>query len=197
MRAKIVLLGVLGSAIALLPACGVPSTDPSVLETGVTEPAYEAESAPPATDVGSATERVTIAEIAAAAEPFSTFKLALDRADLTTTLGTEGPFTVFVPTDEAFAQLPEGTLQSLLQPENRDVLTQLLTYHVVPRRLSEADLAKPGKLSTAAGMSLELQRGQADEIRINDATLAAPAIAASNGVIYPIDEVLLPPGLQP
>jgi len=123
----------------------------------------------------------TIVDVAVAAEQFGTLLSAVKAADLVDTLNGDGPFTVFAPTDEAFAQLPEGTVAGLLK--DTDALTQILTYHVVAGRLEASDLLEQGSYETVNGATLEL--GQID--------VAKSDISASNGVIHVIDQVLMPP----
>jgi uncharacterized surface protein with fasciclin (FAS1) repeats len=110
----------------------------------------------------------------------------LQAADLTQTLQGEGPFTVFAPTDEAFAALPEGTQEDLLKPQNKEKLQAILTYHVVPGRLQAADLIRQQNVVTVNGKELTVG------LKINQATLTQADINATNGVIHVIDTVLLP-----
>ncbi|MGD1983423.1 MAG: fasciclin domain-containing protein [Chromatiaceae bacterium] len=123
-----------------------------------------------------------LVETAVAADQFATLVSAVKAAELVETLSGDGPFTVFAPTDEAFNRLPEGTVPGLLN--NPEALTKVLTYHVVAGRLNAADLIEQGRFETLNGASIDL--GQLK--------VAQADIAASNGVIHIIDEVLLPPG---
>ena len=134
----------------------------------------------------------TIVEIAAGDSTFSTLVAAVTAADLADTLGSEGPFTVFAPTDEAFAALPEGTVETLLKPENKDQLVSILTYHVVPGEVMSTDLSDDMKATTVQGgeITIDLDNG----VMVNDATVVAADIDASNGVIHVIDKVILPAG---
>jgi uncharacterized surface protein with fasciclin (FAS1) repeats len=113
---------------------------------------------------------------------------------LVDTLNGEGPFTVFAPTDEAFAALPAGVLDALLLPENKDVLTQILTYHVVPGEVLAADVTD-GDVATVEGQSVTLST--ADGVTVNGANVIQADVVTSNGVIHAIDAVLLPPGVDP
>jgi len=133
----------------------------------------------------------TIAEIAASNGSFETLVAALGAADLVDVLAGEGPFTVFAPTDEAFAQLPEGTVESLLQPENRDQLIAVLTYHVVPGKVMSADINGDSQADTVQGSPLNI-RANSYGVRINDARVVTADIEADNGVIHVIDSVLIP-----
>ncbi len=133
----------------------------------------------------------TIAEIAAGSESFTTLTTALEVAGLTDTLSGEGPFTVFAPTDEAFAALPEGTLEQLLQPENRELLVQILTYHVVEGSVRSGDLST-SEVPSIEGSAINVT--VADEgVMVNSANVVQADIEASNGVIHVIDKVILPP----
>ncbi len=134
-----------------------------------------------------------IVDTAANAGDFGTLIQAVEAADLADTLKGEGPFTVFAPTDEAFAALPEGTVEELLLPENKDRLTELLTYHVLPASVMSDDIGEEVTAATVEGA--ELTATMADgEVTIGDATVTQADIAASNGVIHVIDTVLTPPG---
>lgn len=133
-----------------------------------------------------------IVDTAVEAGNFTTLVAAIEAADLVDTLKGEGPFTVFAPTDEAFAALPEGTLEMLLMPENVDQLVAILTYHVIPGAVMSADIAGQ-TLSVATVQGGELMIDATDGVMINDATVVAADIVADNGVIHVIDTVLLPP----
>src|SRR5690349_9459039 len=133
-----------------------------------------------------------IVDTAVAAGQFKTLAKALDAAGLVATLEGPGPFTVFAPTDDAFAKLPAGTLQNLLKPENKGQLVAILTYHVVPGKLMASDVAKAHELKTVEGKPLEVKAADG-AVMIDDAKVTATDIAASNGVIHVIDHVVLPP----
>lgn len=140
--------------------------------------------------------RNTIAvELETQNDGFSTLSAALKATGLNRDLSGRGPFTIFAPTDEAFAALPPGTVQSLLRPENRHKLVKILTYHVVPGEVSSFD-ARSGQPRTLSGdpVRLQVSRGGAD-IRVNSAQVIVADIPARNGVIHAIDQVLIPPGL--
>ena len=132
-----------------------------------------------------------IVDTAVAAGQFNTLAAALDAADLVGTLKGEGPFTVFAPTDEAFAKLPEGTVESLLLPENRDKLVAILTYHVVPGKVLAKDVVELSSATTVNGSDVTIAVADGS-VRIDNATVIATDIDASNGVIHVIDSVILP-----
>ncbi|HSR72093.1 MAG TPA: fasciclin domain-containing protein [Kiloniellales bacterium] len=133
-----------------------------------------------------------IVETAVAAGQFQTLAAALDAAGLIETLKGPGPFTVFAPTDEAFAKLPAGTVETLLKPENKDQLVAILTYHVVPGAVMAADVVKIDRAETVNGKMLAVET-HGGSVMINEAKVTASDIAASNGVIHVIDSVVLPP----
>jgi len=137
-----------------------------------------------------------IVDIAAGDPNFSTLVAALQAAGLVDTLKGPGPFTVFAPTNAAFAALPAGTLDSLLLPENKDTLTSILTYHVVPGQITAGDvLGTRQTVATVNGATVDVN-GLVGKfgtgIRVNDANVFAADIFATNGVIHAIDKVLLP-----
>jgi uncharacterized surface protein with fasciclin (FAS1) repeats len=138
------------------------------------------------------TEEFTISELTSSSDSFEVLAAALEAADLTEVLGGEGPFTVFAPTDEAFEALPEGAVEQLLLPENKDVLIQVLTYHVVPGAMLSADL-ETGDIVTVEGSDLAVDVADADTVTVNNANVVFADVAASNGVIHVIDRVVLPP----
>ena len=132
-----------------------------------------------------------IVDTAIAAGDFETLSAALTAADLVETLKGEGPFTVFAPTDEAFAKLPDGTVADLLKPENKDKLTAILTYHVVPGEVVAADVVGLSEAATVNGEPLHISV-DASKVHVNDAMVIATDVMASNGVIHVIDSVILP-----
>ena len=132
-----------------------------------------------------------IVDTAAGAGKFSTLVAAVKAAGLVDTLKGDGPFTVFAPTDEAFAKLPKGTVEDLLKPENKEKLTAILTYHVVPGKVMAADI-KGKKENVKSVQGGDLAVDATDGVKINDATVVTADIAASNGVIHVIDTVVMP-----
>ncbi|MEQ8897672.1 MAG: fasciclin domain-containing protein [Roseovarius sp.] len=131
-----------------------------------------------------------IVDTAANTEGFATLVAAVEAAGLVDTLKGEGPFTVFAPTDDAFAALPEGTVEDLLQPENKDQLTAILTYHVVPGKVMSGDLSDGMTAATVEGSEVTIMTEGG--VMVNDANVVQPDIAASNGVIHVIDKVIMP-----
>jgi transforming growth factor-beta-induced protein len=136
----------------------------------------------------------TITDVARSAGQFQTLLAALEAAGLTETLAGDGAFTVFAPTDKAFAQLPAGTVEDLLKPENREKLQGILKYHVVPGALKAEDVVKLKKANTAEGGSLRITKSKKEGVRVNKAKILQTDIVATNGVIHVIDSVLLPAG---
>jgi uncharacterized surface protein with fasciclin (FAS1) repeats len=133
-----------------------------------------------------------IVDTAVAAGDFKTLAAALNAAGLVETLKGPGPFTVFAPTDEAFAKLPAGPVENLLKPENKNQLVAILTYHVVPGTVMAADVVKLDQAKTVSGQMLTVTT-DGGSVMINDAKVTAADIPASNGVIHVIDHVVLPP----
>lgn len=176
------------SALALAacsPATETTPVEPAVVEEVVVEPAAEE---PVVTEA-------TVVDIAIGNPDFSTLVAAIQAAGLAETLSGPGPYTVFAPTNEAFAALPAGTLDTLLLPENKDQLAKILTYHVVAGKVMAADLpaADAGvATSTVAGLDLSVRIEADGSAKANEATITAADIEASNGVIHVIDAVLLP-----
>lgn len=136
-------------------------------------------------------KKADIVDTAVAAGQFETLAAALGAAGLVDTLKGEGPFTVFAPTDAAFGKLPEGTVEDLLKPENRDQLVAVLTYHVVPGKVMAADVVKLSKATTVNGSDVQIEVVDG-KVRVDDATVVATDVGASNGVIHVIDTVILP-----
>ncbi len=131
-----------------------------------------------------------IVDTAVGAGSFTTLVAAVQAADLVDTLKGEGPFTVFAPTDDAFAALPDGTVDTLLKPENKDQLVAILTYHVVPGKVMSGDLSDDMTAATVQGgdITIDLDNG----VMVNDASVVQADIETSNGVIHVIDKVIIP-----
>ena len=138
-----------------------------------------------------AKSKADIVETAVSADKFKTLTAALKAAGLVETLKGAGPFTVFAPTDEAFAKLPPGTVEDLLKPENKAKLTAILTYHVVPAKAMAADVAGMSSAKTVNGKELKLKVADG-KVMVDNATVTKADIEASNGVIHVIDTVLMP-----
>ncbi len=133
-----------------------------------------------------------VVDTAIEAGKFRTLAAALEAAGLVATLKGTGPFTVFAPTDEAFARLPAGTVENLLKPENKQKLTEILTYHVVAGKVMAADVAGIDEAKSVNGKMIDIEVEGAT-VKVNDAAVTTADIAASNGVIHLIDKVIMPP----
>ncbi|MFP5081796.1 fasciclin domain-containing protein [Pedobacter sp. JCM 36344] len=131
-----------------------------------------------------------IVEIASGNKDFSTLVAAVVAAGLSETLSGKGPFTVFAPTNEAFAKLPAGTVEELLKPENKEKLASILTYHVVAGKVMSKDLSNGQKAKTVNGQEITVAIG--DGVKIENATVTTADLEASNGVIHVIDSVIMP-----
>lgn len=185
--------------MSTIAACGNPDTTSST-NTTTTDPSAIAESpiitpsvgTSPGTSPNAATG--TIADVLAGNPSYSTLLAAVQAAGLQQTFSGTDPLTVLAPTDEAFAALPAGTVDKLLLPENKEQLTKILTYHVVPGRVTSADI-RPGEVATVEGQTVNVATSE-NKVTVNDASVSQPDISASNGVIHGIDAVLLPPDVQ-
>ena len=177
-----------GFAVASLALVGCSSNESST-ESSPSPAATSAEASPTA-----AAEAGTIVEVASGNPDFSTLVAAVSAADLAETLGAEGPYTVFAPTNEAFEALPAGLLDELLKPKNKEVLTQILTYHVVAGEVMSTYI-EPGDVPTVEGEDLTIAVTDGT-VTVNGATVEAADVEASNGVIHVIDEVLVPPNVD-
>ena len=135
-----------------------------------------------------------IVELAVGTESLSTLVTAVKAAGLVETLSGEGPFTVFAPTNEAFAALPAGTLETLLKPENKQMLIDVLTYHVVGAKVMSTDLSNGQTAATVQGENIMVDLS--DGVMISGAKVAAADVKASNGVVHVIDKVILPPSMM-
>lgn len=136
-------------------------------------------------------KKADIVDTAVSAGSFNTLAAALEAGDLVGTLKSDGPYTVFAPTDEAFAKLPDGTVEMLLLPENKDKLVEILTYHVVPGKVTAAEVVTLKTAKTANGSDIAI-RVVDETVFINDSRVVATDIGASNGVIHIVDTVILP-----
>jgi len=141
-------------------------------------------------------EQEPIPAVAGKAGLFGTLLAAVGAADLIDVLNGEGPFTVLAPTDDAFSKLPEGTVESLLKPENKGKLADILEYHVLSGRVYSDQVAKVSQATTLLGRTIE-PSVSADGLRINDSLVVQADIDAANGVIHVIDSVLLPRSMSP
>lgn len=136
-------------------------------------------------------EKKDIVDTAVSAGSFKTLVAAVQAADLVDTLKGEGPFTVFAPTDEAFAKLPEGTLEDLLKPENKEKLVAILTYHVVAGKVTSDQVVGIKEAQTVNGKSLAVDVKDG-KVMVDNATVVGTDVMASNGVIHVIDTVVIP-----
>jgi uncharacterized surface protein with fasciclin (FAS1) repeats len=204
LMSKRLLAGVLTAGSLFAVAACAPSEDPAAIAPTTDAPtategyAEDTATTPDATEPGAAAvgEGDTIIDVAASDQSFSTLAQAVEAAGLTETLSQPGPYTLFAPTNEAFDALPEGTVEQLLQPENRDLLTQLLTYHVVPTEVTSEQITA-GDVTTVEGSPLTIQVDEAaSQVMVNNAMVVQPDIQASNGVIHAIDQIVVPPQLQ-
>jgi len=186
-RTRIALIGAIAAIAMFAAACSSDSSTTSAASSGT-----ESMSSSAAPDTSS----MTITEIAASNPDFTTLVAAIEAAGLTETLSGEGPYTVFAPTNDAFAALPEGTLDTLLKPANQEQLAAILTYHVVAGEVMAADVTSGG-VTTVNGadftVSEDMGTVSITDGQGNTAQVTATDIVASNGVIHVIDAVLLPP----
>ena len=173
---KKTIIAIAAASVLLLSACGSDgsTSDTTVAATDETEMT---------TEVG------TIVEVAQGNPDFSTLVAAITAAGLGDALSGAGPFTVFAPTNAAFEALPAGLLEKLLLPENKEVLTKILTYHVVPAKVMAADVAA-GDVTTLEGSAFAITTEGG--VKVNASNVTATDVAASNGVIHVIDAVLVP-----
>ena len=181
-----------GFAVASLALVGCSSNDDSSAEA-TTAPATSAPASPTDAMTDEA-EAGTIVDVAAANPDFSTLVAAVTEAGLAETLSGEGPYTVFAPTNAAFEALPAGLVDALLLPENKEVLTQILTYHVVAGEVMSTDI-QPGDVATVEGEDITITTDDGG-VQVNGAKVSAADVEASNGVIHVIDEVLVPPNVD-
>ena len=141
--------------------------------------------------VSGSAQNKDIVDTAVSASSFKTLAAALQAAGLVETLEGDGPFTVLAPTDEAFAKLPAGTVENLLKPENREKLTAVLTYHVVPGKVTAAQVTKLKSAKTVQESEVTIT-ASGGKVKVDDATVLKADVMASNGVIHVIDSVILP-----
>jgi uncharacterized surface protein with fasciclin (FAS1) repeats len=135
--------------------------------------------------------KADIVDTAVAAGQFKTLAAALQAAGLVDTLKGKGPFTVFAPTDEAFAKLPAGTVDELLKPENKEKLVKILTYHVVPGEVKAAQVVKLTNAKTVEGQDISI-KSSGSSVMVDNANVVKTDILCSNGVIHVIDSVIMP-----
>lgn len=173
------------AALLVLSGCSSNSDEATAPTTSAAAPTESAAASEPAMTE----EPGTIVDVAAANPDFETLVAAVTAAGLAETLSGEGPFTVFAPTDDAFDALPEGVLDALLLPENKDALTSILTYHVVAGEVMAADVTA-GDVATVEGSTITITTDGG--VKVNDANVTTTDVDASNGVIHVLDAVLVP-----
>jgi len=183
----------IAAGLLLLPvvAACAPETAQTPPETAPAQPSPGLTESPSAT-APTASDR-NIAELAADDDSLSTFNSVLETAGMTETLRGQGPYTVFAPSNQAFAAIPAETREQILRPENREKLRQVLSYHVVARNLP-ANQLQSGEVNTIAGQPLNVQVNQGtQQVSVNDASVTQPNLQATNGVVHVVDRVILPP----
>lgn len=176
-------LSTIALAAVLASACA-EETAPVAETPAAVEPAAAPEPAPMA--------QADIVDTAVTAGSFTTLVAAVQAAGLEATLRGPGPFTVFAPTDAAFAALPAGTVENLLKPENKDQLVAILTYHVLPAEVMSSAITSEMSPATVQGATVKVAPMDG-KVMVNDATVTTADVDASNGVIHVIDKVILPP----
>ncbi|MCU0300514.1 MAG: fasciclin domain-containing protein [Candidatus Nanopelagicales bacterium] len=186
-------LAAAGSLAAVLFLAGCGAGDDEATTSPTTPAASPAPTMTEASPEATMAEAGTIVEVAAGNPDFTTLVAAVEAAGLAETLSGEGPFTVFAPTNEAFDALPEGVLEALLLPENKDALTSILTYHVLGDEVMAADVTA-GDVETLEGSTITITTEGG--VKVNDANVTATDVDASNGVIHVIDAVLVPEGVD-
>lgn len=172
------------------PPVPTPDTKPDVTVPTTPAPGVEEPSKSPTTG----TEGKDVVALAESNPSFTMLTKALKAAGLTETLQGKGPFTVFAPTDEAFAKLPQDAVRDLLKPENKEVLVKILTYHVVPGNVESGQL-KAGEIKSLQGDPISVKIGSDKGVIVNDAKVVTTDVKATNGVVHAVDAVLLPPSL--
>ncbi len=205
---RVILFGLLSlSSVAALSACSTPNTtagnntsqqptaESPEVASSPTEPT-SATTGTPNTGVSespNAAASGNIVELASTNASFKTLTKAVQAAGLTETLSGKGPYTVFAPTDQAFAALPQGTVENLLKPENKEQLVKLLTYHVIAGEVTSSQIT-PGEVKTVEGTPVKIEVDKSSsEVNVNNAKVTQPDIKASNGVIHVVDKVIMPP----
>jgi uncharacterized surface protein with fasciclin (FAS1) repeats len=175
--------------IAAFALMGVACSGETVPATPAPAPAAEM-----ATPAPAPVETKDIVDTAVGAGQFTTLVAAVQAAGLVETLKSPGPFTVFAPTDAAFAALPAGTVEDLLKPENKAKLVSILTYHVLPTEVMSSAIGTASMdAATVEGKTVKVDGSTAGKVMVNDATVVTADVDASNGVIHVIDKVLMPP----
>ncbi len=193
-KIRVTFIGLAAAASLTLAACGSDSSSEDTASPTAASTMESTTSASPSEAASDEASTNDIVGVASANPTTSTLVTALDAAGLVEALQAPGPFTVFAPTDDAFAALPEGVLDKLVQPQNQEALQKVLTYHVVEGAVPSSEVTD-GSVPTLEGQDITLST--ANGVTVNDATVTTPDIEASNGVIHLIDSVLLPPDFDP
>ncbi|MBW4512203.1 MAG: fasciclin domain-containing protein [Scytonematopsis contorta HA4267-MV1] len=191
--------------VLMLPAfaaCGTNQQTTEVPPTTTAPPVADVTPVPaptaasPVPPISGVTTNENIKDVVGDNPSLGTFANLIDEADLENILEGSGPLTLFAPSDQAFAAIPQATRQRLLQPQNRQLLRQILNYHIVPGNLT-ANQLQSGEIQTLAQNPVNVQVNQtANQIRVNDATVTQPNIQARNGIVHVVDRVILPPTIQ-
>ncbi|MGG6263929.1 fasciclin domain-containing protein [Leptolyngbya sp. AN03gr2] len=191
---KRTITGIALSAI-LLPIAAACTSQPTAQAPTTTQPAPEATTpVSPAPNAQTPANAQSVADLIENNPSLSTLSNVIDEADLGDTLEQGGPYTIFAPSDQAFAAIPAATRERLLRDENRALLRQILTNHVVPGSLTASQL-QSGQIQTQAGSPVNLQiDGQ--QVRINDAQVIQPDLLGANGVVHIVDRIILPPNVN-
>ncbi|MEL6488806.1 MAG: fasciclin domain-containing protein [Cyanobacteria bacterium J06634_6] len=188
------------AALMILPVAVSCTSEPTAdTEADVTSELPEpiegditAEAEAPTEDPTDIAAGESIVDVASADGSFDTLVAALQAAGMEETLDSEGPYTVFAPTDEAFAALPEGTVEKLVKPENQEALSEILAYHVVAGAVASNEI-EPGAVSTVEGSNMELAVDPSGVSINGEASVVQPDVTAENGIIHVVDTVLVPP----
>jgi uncharacterized surface protein with fasciclin (FAS1) repeats len=188
---KPILLTALVTSAMFLVACS-DKAEPAPAETVAPAATPETMTPDPATEIAEPVTLPTIVDVLGSSPDFSTLVSAVGAADLADALSGTGPYTIFAPTNEAFAAMDQDLLADLLKPENKDKLVTVLSYHVVPGKISSAEIAGKSEATASLNNKDMLIDGTGDSIKVNTATVTMGDIAASNGVIHVIDQVLVP-----
>lgn len=169
---------------------GILTITVAALGMAASTPAWAGSCSASSTTASKSSDSATVVSLAASSDQFKTLVAAITAADLVEVLQAEGPYTVFAPTDEAFAKLPAGTVENLLKPENKDQLIAVLKYHVVPGRVMAADV-KTMKATTVQGQDVQLKVNDSG-VYVDNAKVVQTDLIAGNGVVHVIDTVILP-----
>lgn len=182
------------AAVLILAGCASGTDESESTETTAAAEETMAEDTTAEEAPAESEEPGTIVDVAVGNEDFSTLVAAVQAAGLAETLSGDGPFTVFAPTNDAFAALPAGLLDALLLPENKDTLVKILTYHVLEGEVT-SDMVSAGDVATVEGQNITITTDGG--VKVNGANVIATDVMASNGVIHVIDAVIVPPDVDP